>query len=533
MSELLTKVVIVGGGTAGWLTANHLAKALKPTPESKISITLIESPDIPTVGVGEGTVPLMRETLAHLGIGETEFLTECDATFKQSIKFVDWVYNPVQNTSNKKQQSSENRCNDFYHHVFNYPQVVPFNPTENWLNNDVNATGKFAEAVSFQSQICELGLAPKLITHPEYQGFCEYAYHLDAGKFSRLLNKNAVTRLGVKHVVANVIDTQLDVDGNIISVKTDQDENILGDLFIDCSGFRGLLIEKQLAVKFIGKKNILLADTALAMQVPYTSPDDPILSHTLATAQSAGWIWDIGLTTRRGVGHVYASQYIDHQQAEQELRQYVGLQAEHLECRRIDMRVGHREKFWVNNCIAIGLSQGFVEPLEATGLLMFDATARILAELFPKVKPAIPGAAQLFNQRALYIWHRVIDFIKLHYFLTQRTDTDFWKDNQKADTATDSLLTQLDNWRYRLPNEHDFFSRYETFNLDNYLYVLYGMNFSTQVFEKNRDCSNKLMSEPIKNYYEQINQQVKQLSNQLESNRELLDKVKRFGLQKC
>ena len=253
-NKAIKQVVIVGGGTAGWLAANHLANNLASNTAEGVQVTLIESPNIPTVGVGEGTVPLMRQSLQALGISETEFIQECEATFKQGIKFVDWVHNPIQNKPN------------YYHHIFDYPQINEIDLTPYWLQSQDNkGNDSYVDAVSIQGKICDLGLAPKLITTPEYQGQSAYAYHLDAGKFSALLTKNATQKLGVKHLLAEVIDVKQHTNGDIASVITDTTGEISGDLFIDCTGFSALLIGKTLNVPFIDKSDVLFADHALSL----------------------------------------------------------------------------------------------------------------------------------------------------------------------------------------------------------------------------------------------------------------------------
>ncbi|MCW8876217.1 MAG: tryptophan 7-halogenase [Kangiellaceae bacterium] len=514
---MIKKIIILGGGAAGWLTANHLAISLDLKCNPDVEVTLIESPKIPTVGVGEGTVPMMRETLEYFGIRETDFFRKCDATFKQSIKFVEWLDNP--NTS----------PGQFYHHLFDYPSINEFNIVPYWLMKDVPDRERFAGSISPQESICEQGLAPKSITHPEYKGYLEYAYHLDAFKFSELLAQNA-KRLGVKYFQAEIVDVNQAVDGTIESISTDSKGKALADLFIDCSGFSSFLLGKHLGVKFVDKDDVLFVDNAIAMQVPYLDESSPIASNTIATAKSAGWIWDIGLTSRRGVGHVYSSNHTSHDEAEKVLREYVGKQADQLSCRRIPMRVGHREVFWYKNCVAIGLAQGFVEPLEATGLLLFDATARMLAELMPANKMQIESSAKLFNQRALRSWEKVIDFIKLHYFLSNRDDSQFWIDNRAESSATQSLLDKLAMWKSRPPSTYDFYSRFETFNLDNYLYVLYGMNFETDLSDtKGRFQKQKLAQE----IFRDISGRGEYLASQLEFNRELINKIHQFGMQKC
>jgi tryptophan halogenase len=508
----IKQIVILGGGTAGWLAANHLAKKLNLP--GGIDVTLIESPNIPTIGVGEGTVPAMRESLKYLGIDEGEFISRCDATFKQSIKFVNWTYDP-----NTHGQHS-------YHHLFDYPLINQFNSTPYWLQQNNNLS--FAQTVAVQGAICDLGLGPKKITDPQYQGQTAYAYHLDAAKFSQLLTENAVEKLGVKHIKDDVLDATLKTNGDIASLVTMQHGEITGDVFIDCSGFNSLLMGEKLGVKFIDKSDVLFADHALAIQVPYTDMEQPIASHTIATAQQSGWIWDIGLTKRRGVGHVYSSNHTSHEQAERDLRRYLGSDSDDLAARKIKMHIGYREKFWHKNCVALGLSQGFVEPLEATGLLVFDATARMLAEQFPTDYAAMAYAEKRFNQRIRHTWDRVIDFIKLHYCISKRRDSAFWLDNTHTASIPEALQENLEYWRYHMPSEYDFHNKLSIFNLDNYLYVLYGMDFKTdissQVFQYNDD-------QAYQQWLVGLEQYRTQLSTQLPKHRDLIDKIKQYGIQ--
>ncbi len=515
----MKRVLIVGGGTAGWLSACHLARRLGAS-DGGVEITLVESKDIPTIGVGEGTVPAMRQSLQYLGISETDFIRECDATFKQSIKFVDWSGSKASNGTN------------YYHHVFDYPEISRVNLTPYWLLGRPDSCA-YADAVSIQGRVCDHGLGPKLMTDAEFSGITNYAYHLDAAKFAGLLTRHATEKLGVRHLLANVTDVVLNEQGDIHSVTTDDHGELCADLFVDCSGFRSLLLGDSLGVGFVDKKDVLFVDNALAIQVPYENEQTPIPSHTIATARGCGWVWDIGLHERRGTGYVYAEKYCSHDEAEVVFRDYlresIGDKADELPCRRIPMQVGYREKFWEKNCVAIGLAQGFVEPLEATGLLVFDATARMLAELFPPSHEAMPAIAERFNHRVRYAWDRVIDFIKLHYYLSDRNDSDFWRDNRDVASVPESLLENLRLWREQPPSEYDFFSRQEIFGLENYLYVLYGMKFQTDV----QPIQYRYMDEDsAQREFRRIEQRAERVISQLLPHRELIERIKTFGLQR-
>lgn len=515
MNSTVKNITIVGGGTAGWLTACILAKQLNNTQDPATTITLIESADIPPVGVGEGTVPTMRQTLSMIGISEAEFIKECDVTFKQSIKFTDWLYTPTADTHHS------------YHHLFNYPHSPGIDLTPYWLLNKSNTS--FASFISFQEDVCELNLGPKRITDKQFQGSLDYAYHLDAGKFSKFLANHGRKKLGINHVVGTINDVVLANDGTIDTLICTDGMKLSADFFVDCSGFASRLMSQALGVSFIKKGHQLLVDNAIAMQVPYSDENKEIPPYTLSTAHAAGWTWDIGLTKRRGVGYVYSSNHTSHDEAEQLLRKYVGAESEGLSSRRIPMNVGYLDKFWHKNCVAIGLSAGFVEPLEATALLTIEAMAKLLAEKLPTNASGMAYAEKSFNKITRYAWDRVIDFIKMHYFLSKRKDNDFWLDNVNPATAPDSLLEKLEYWRFNLPSHSDFPSKYEVFQLENYQYVLYGMDFSTEIADINRRYPHGTM---VDKEVEKLRKRAVQVKQQLHSHRSIIEKINQYGISK-
>lgn len=506
----IKKIAIVGGGTSGWLAANHLGKSI--AHKTGISITLIESPDIPNIGVGEGTVPAMVETLKEFGISETDFIRNCDVTFKQSIKFVNWL--------DKFKHGEGNH----YHHLFEqpYPFGADFGPY--WL---VEGKGSdFAEFVSPQASICNLGLAPKKITTPEFQNELAYAYHLNAAKFSKLLADHAQKKFGVKYISANVLDVKLSESGDITELVTDSQGDLAFDFFIDCSGFSSFLLGNKLGIPFVDKKNQLFIDKAIVAQIP-TEPESPIPPYTVATAHQAGWIWDIALTERRGTGFVYSSAHMSSSEAEAKFDRYLGGKLANVSSREIPMNVGYREKFWHRNCVALGLAQGFVEPLEATAILVTDYAAATLAARFPESTEQVAFLADRFNERLKYSWDRVIDFIKLHYFASDRTDSDFWIQNRDESTLSDQLRSHIKLWESYPPSMSDLFTRFEVFNVENFLYVLYGMKFNTVVPEISKEYSDL-----SKRQYDALRRREKSLSEELPSHRELINKIKQYGLQK-
>jgi tryptophan halogenase len=458
------RVVVVGGGSAGWIAACRLAAQARRIG-SGVRVTLVESRHVPTVGVGEGTWPTMRNTLAKIGITETDFIRSCDAAFKQGARFVGWTDGTPQ---------------DGYYHPLNPPAgATEIDLAPHWLHGAAE-NASFADWVDYQPMLCDAGLGPKTIVMPEYAGHANYAYHLDAGKFATLLREHGVGTLGIDHVLGDVVRPQMSDHGDIVHLELADGRTVAGDLFIDCTGFAARLIGGVYQVPFRRCGDVLFADRAMALQVPYADEGAPIICHTVSTAQDAGWIWDIGLWTRRGVGHVYSSAHTSDDAAETALRRYVGPAAEGLSARRITIDAGHRTRFWQNNCVAVGLSAGFIEPLEASALMLIEASMDAIADRLPRTRAAMDVMARQFNATFTHHWMRIIEFLKLHYVLTRRTDTDFWRDNVAASSIPDGLAERLELWRHHSPGPQDFDHAREVFSWPSYQYVLHGMGFDSR-----------------------------------------------------
>ena len=513
MNKAVKSIVIVGGGTAGWLSAGIIAAEHLAQSSHGIELTLIESPDINPIGVGEGTWPTMRNTLQTIGISETEFLRCCDASFKQGSQFIDWI---------------NGQNNDNYYHPFVAPQGFgQANIAGYWQKNSQQTP--FAHAVSFQPHLCDYGCAPKQKQTPEYAAVANYGYHLDAGKFAQLLQQHCINKLGVKHISDHVtkVNSEIknDINSNIASVSTKQHGEVSGDLFIDCSGSKALLLAQHYKIPFIHKKDVLFNDSAIAVQVPYDTDDAPIASHTLSTAQQSGWIWDIGLPTRRGVGYTFASDYISDEDAEKALRLYLSKTTSEetlakLTFRKIAFTPGYREKFWHKNCVAIGMAAGFLEPLEASALALVELSAKMVAKELPANHSIMSITAERFNLRFHYRWQRIIEFLKLHYILSKREDSQYWLDNRLPTSIPERLQQLLLLWKYQTPSYNDFTEIEEIFPAASYQYILYGMGFTTEQRTTENRYDNQQTSQ--KNIYE--NQQLcqKYLAG-LPSNRELLN----------
>jgi tryptophan 7-halogenase len=452
-------VIIVGGGTAGWLSACVLA-ARRPD----LSITLVESPDIPTIGVGEGTWPTMRATLASIGISEAEFLETCDASFKQGSRFDGWI---------------DGTTDDSYLHPFT--GLPPGDAREllaAWQSGD--GVVPFAAAMASQHAICARDLAPRQRAMPDFAGALNSGYHLDAGKFAGLLAKHATGRLGVTQIADKVTGVVPSESGDIAALNLSSGKALAGDFFIDCSGQAAILIDGHCKSGWIDRSDVSFNDRALAVQVPVTA-DSPVASQTIGTAHEAGWLWDIALPTRRGVGCVYSSRYMIDDQAERVLASYLrakfpDFDANHLARRKLSFRTGHRAQFWNRNCVAIGLSAGFIEPLEASAIVLIELSLNALCDNFPASRAIMDIHAARFNALFRYRWDRIVDFLKLHYVLSRRSEP-YWQAQRAPETIPLRLAEQLALWREQPPSSWDFPQIDEVFPAASHHYVLYGMGF--------------------------------------------------------
>jgi tryptophan halogenase len=462
------RIVILGGGTAGWLSAALLSRKLG----RRASITLVESAEIGTIGVGEGAFPTIRTTLASLGVREADFMTASDATFKQGVVFDGWKTGA-----------------DSYFHPFNLPYggsdpgLLPY-----WLAQNGDRSS-YADAVTAQERVARAGLGPKRQEDPDFGGPMNYAYHFDAVRFASFL-RGVATANGVQRFEATISDVELHDDGDIAALRMPDDRRIEGDFFLDCSGFGSRLIARELGARFVGVGNVLFNDRALAVQLPYDAPETPIRPYTLATAQPSGWTWDIGLNARRGIGYVYSSSHSSDDEAADVLRRYLGTSQGEMVPRQLRFETGYLDRQWISNCAAVGLSAGFFEPLESTGISLIEYSLLLIVEMIgTRDRDAREGASRRFNVLMRERFERIIDFLKLHYCITQRTDTAYWRDNADAASIPQTLRDRLAQWRERPPGRFDFDLDRETFLPASYQYILYGMGFGTAALDLSGDAN--------------------------------------------
>jgi tryptophan 7-halogenase len=457
------KIVIVGGGTAGWLTAAFLQNQLPHTINKPVEITVIEAEDIPTVGVGEATIPSIRQTLAACGIEEHIFLKKCGATFKQGIEFINWRSDPKDGGDNS------------YFHPFGDQIIVGGkDATWQWLQVPQQGRTAYADQFSVQAEIAKRGQTPKGFSDAPYDGALAYAYHLDAGKLAQFLKDMSKER-GVCHTVQKVLKVERRGD-DIAALHLDNGKRIEADIFVDCTGFAARLINSDKKNGFNSLSDILFVDRAVVTRVENESLAD-VIGYTKSTAQSAGWIWDIALQDRRGVGHVYSSRYIDDDGAKAELAAYVKQPVETLETRQLNMRIGYHDQQWRGNCVAVGLSSGFLEPLESTGIYLIEMANWAMLEYVPRY---MAGAQpqESYNRILHNHYNNIADFLKMHYCLSQRRDTAFWRDNCDPATIPKTLQDNLATWKAAVPSVYDFNSTTQCFSATNYKFVLYGMGLT-------------------------------------------------------
>jgi len=498
-------ILIVGGGTAGWLTACYLAKFLDLARHPSLTVTLVESPDIGIVGVGEGAFPTIRTTLQFLGIDEFEFVRETSATFKQGVRFEDWVRTPV----------------DGRHSHFIHPFEAPLYAHDeslvaHWLAEDEATRPPFAEAVTIQHRVAGQHLGPKTAGEGGYAAPLNYAYHFDAAKLARLLAARGAA-LGVRHVEDRLVSATIGEDGAIGHLTFERGGRIEADLYIDCTGLRAELIGGALDEPFLSAKHHLFTDRALACRVPYDCADAPLPSYTVAAAHEAGWLWDIGLRNTRGVGCVFSSAHIDEERARAILAAHPGVGSRADEARLISFEPGWRARQWVGNCVAVGMSGGFVEPLESTGIVVIEAAAAMIAELFPFNGP-VDAPADRFNALMTARYDNLVNFLKLHYCLSRRAEP-FWRDNADPGSIPDVVKAMIERWRYRPPGRFDFLIDVETFAFFNYQYILYGMEFRTEpAFAARRDDAAHPLFARIRSFGDQA-------IRELPAHRELVEQI--------
>jgi tryptophan halogenase len=448
------------------------ATYLKAAFGDRIQVTLVESANLGNIGVGEATFSTVRHFFDYLGLDEQDWMPHCSASYKLAIRFENW-----------------RTPDSHFYHPFERMRVVDgFSFAEWWLalkETDV----PFDHACFFTPYLCEARRSPRNLdgslfarnldgslgrsTLDEQRDQFPYAYHFDANLLAKYLARYGTTR-GVRHVIDDVIEVGQDEQGWISHITAKEHGRISGDLFIDCTGFRGLLINKTLGEKFESFEDVLPNNRAVALRVPRT-PEQPINPYTTARAMDAGWIWTIPLYGRNGNGYVYSDAFCSPEEAERALRAHVAPGMDDLEANHIRMRIGRNQRSWVKNCVAIGLSSGFVEPLESTGIFFIQHSIEQIVKHFPSERWD-PVLIDAFNRRVAHVIDGVKEFLVLHYRAAHRDDTPYWKE-AKTRKIPEALADRLRMASSALLDDNGIYPYYHGFETYSWNTMLLGLGW--------------------------------------------------------
>lgn len=419
------RILIVGGGTAGWMAANLLVAQLEG-----VEVNLVESKDIGIIGVGEGSTPHLKLFFDAIGVSDQEWMPKCNATFKNGITFDGW----------SKQKGYESYFHPFaaqLDDIFTVPLFFKHIASRmEGFNVAAHPDDYFLETFLTQNN---LGPLPA----ESFPFGVAYGYHFDSALLGQFLAKKAQSR-GVKHLCGNVMDVALGAGGDVQSVTLEDGRVLEADIFVDCSGFQSLLLQKHLKVKFKSFKDNLFNDAAIVLP---SAIDDDIPVETVSTALDHGWAWKIPLRNRFGNGYVYSTDYIDADRAETEFRHHLNLSDSRAEAKHLKMKVGRADKHWHKNCVAVGLSQGFIEPLEATAIALSFNTIAQFIQYYSKGGHT-SQFQDAFNKDINGRFEGIRDYIVCHYKVNQRVDTQYWQNNANNQHISERLQHILHLWQH-------------------------------------------------------------------------------------
>jgi hypothetical protein len=419
------KILIVGGGTAGWMAANLLATKWQTT-----EICLVESKDIGIIGVGEGSTPHLKLFFDAINVTDSQWMPRCNATYKNGITFDKWSAIP----------GFESYFHPFAAQtddIFTVPLFFK-NIQARMQGYNVNA---HPDKYFLETYLSRNNLGP--LPAESFPFGVAYGYHFDSALLGQFLAEHAQS-LGVSRIYGTVADVSINDDGKLSAVKLIDGTLLEADFFIDCSGFNALLMQKTLKIGYQSFRDNLFNDAAVVMPSEI-SQELPV--ETKSTALSNGWAWKIPLRNRFGNGYVYSSDYINSDQAETELRQHLGLLDSDVEARHLKMKVGRVEKHWYKNCLAVGLSQGFIEPLEATAIALSFNTIAQFMQYFQQGK-GTNKFEDAFNQDINARFDGIRDYVVCHYKTNQRTNTAYWRDNAANNNISETLSRILTLWQH-------------------------------------------------------------------------------------
>lgn len=442
MDNRIKNIVILGGGTAGWMTAAYLSKAL----EENVTITVLEAPAIPRIGVGEATVPNLQKTFFDfLGLAEEDWMPECNAAFKIAVKFINWR-TPGESSTQPAPLGS--RTDHFFHPFGLLPDQDGVPLSHYWFNNfQAGRTDEpFDYACFREPPMMEAARAPRWF---DGRRATRYAWHFDAHLVADFLCRFAVEKQGVIHVQDEMTHAEQDSRGFITALHTKSGRVLAGDLFVDCSGFRGLLINQVMREPFLDMSDQLINDRAVATAIPHDDEKLGVEPYTSAIAMKSGWSWKIPMLGRHGTGYVYSSRFATQDDATLELAKLWGLDPDTTQFNHVRFRVGRNRRAWVKNCASIGLSSCFLEPLESSGIYFITAAIYQLAKHFPN-KNFDQILIDRFNAEIETMFDDTRDFIQAHFYFSPRVDTPFWQANKEL-TLADQIQEKVAMYKAGMP----------------------------------------------------------------------------------
>jgi hypothetical protein len=476
----IRNVLVLGGGTAGWMAASYLGKALGPA----VTITVVEAPAIPRIGVGEATIPNLHKVFFDfLGLSEEEWMRECNASFKMGVRFINWRTPGVGEAQAREQSTGRP---DHFDHLFGLlPNYENLPLSHYWVHQRLTgATDEpFDYACYRQPAVLDRKLSPRFADGTKW---VNYAWHFDANLVADFLRRFATQKQGAVHIEDRFTHAEIDQRGFITAINTESGRRMEADLFVDCSGFRSLLINQVMREPFLDMSEQLLNDRAVATAVSHDDEADGIEPFTSAIAMSAGWTWKIPMLGRFGTGYVYSSRFLSQDEAAEEFCRMWDLDPGSQQLNHIKFRVGRNRRAWVRNCVSIGLSGCFLEPLESTGIYFIYAALYQLVKHFPD-KRFDPILIDRFNREIETTFDDTRDFIQAHFSLAPRDDTPFWracKELKLADAFAEKVAMYKAGLAIDMPvtDESSYYGNFEAefrnlWSNANYYCIFAGLGF--------------------------------------------------------
>lgn len=467
MGQPIRNITIVGGGTSGWLSACFLARRFQARIQSgDLKITLIESQKIGIVGVGESTARPMTDFLRYIGINESEFIKRCDVTFKLSGWFTDW------------DRDAQNQPVSWVNPFFTQSDIEGFNPGYLFSEFGMHPGGgpveeSYTEAMSVCPAIIRAHKGPRTLGKRDYEADVPYSYHMNAVELAKLLMERGI-QLGVQHYYDDVQSVNLSETGFVESLTLEQRGQHEIEFVIDATGFASIIIGKAMGEPFESYGKYLLNDRAAVAQIPHEDPTK-IEPTSHATGMEAGWAFKVPLYNRVGSGYIFSSQFLSDDEAVAEFKAAAGPIAQDADPRIIRMRLGKTRRSLVKNCLAIGLSSGFAEPLEATAIYSVQTALTWLVKYLPDTDYS-EAVEQRYNAQVDQLYDEIVDFIVMMFYISNRDDSDFWRTVRHDLEIPDSLRANLELWQHTMPDALDLTGNI-FFTPNSYLSALMGKQF--------------------------------------------------------